>query len=847
MDTRRDFLKKAALLSGSAGLTGILPEAIQRALAINPPLGSTYLDAEHIVILMQENRSFDHCYGSLQGVRGFNDPRAITLPDKNLVWLQSNGDGETYIPFRLNIKDTKSTWMGSLPHSWRDQVDARNNGKYDQWLVAKKSGHESYAKMPLTLGYYNREDIPFYYALADAFTVCDQNFCSSLTGTTPNRLYLWTGTIREEQNKNSYANVRNENVDYDKAVRWKTFPERLEENNISWKIYQNELSVGVGIAGEEEAWLANFTDNPIEWFAQYNVKFLPAYIAFLPKKIALISSEIKVLEDTLKGSTQTDEASDRLKKKLLESQTLLATTLEEQKKYTKDNYKKLSAYEKSLHEKAFTTNRQDPFYHQLTALKYHDGATEQEVKIPKGDVLHQFRTDVKRGSLPTVSWLVAPENFSDHPGAPWYGAWYVSEVMDILTKNPEIWKKTIFILAYDENDGYFDHVPPFTVPNPSQPDTGLTSKGIPADVEFVTLEQDMKKKAEKDSRESSIGLGYRVPLVIASPWNRGGMVCSQVFDHTSVLQFLEKFLSHKRGKKIEESNISAWRRTVCGDLTSAFKPYQGEKITLPSFLSKNDFIESVHKAKFKKDPSGYRPLEKHEIEMINKDPSSFPLMPRQEKGTRTACALPYQLYVDGRLHEDKKMFSIKFQASDEIFGKKTAGSPFTVYAPGKYKANDEDLWEAVKTWSYAVMAGDTITDTWPLSAFENENYHLRVYGPNGFFREFTGNSEDAPLDISCEYERSSVKDLTGNIHVRIINTGSDSYTIEINDQAYEQPPQTVIIAPKGQATLTVDLAKSYGWYDFIVGVTGVEHFKKRYAGKVENGLEGLTDPAMGLS
>lgn len=140
---------------------------------------------------MQENRSFDHCFGTLQGVRGFNDPRTITLPDGDTVWAQKNEKGETFLPFRLKIKDTRSTWMGSLPHSWTDQADARNNGRYDQWLIAKKPGRAAFAHVPLTLGYYNREDIPFYYALADAFTVCDQNFCSSLTGTTPNRLYLY--------------------------------------------------------------------------------------------------------------------------------------------------------------------------------------------------------------------------------------------------------------------------------------------------------------------------------------------------------------------------------------------------------------------------------------------------------------------------------------------------------------------------------------------------------------------------------------------------------------------------------------------------------------------------------
>src|SRR6478672_2610875 len=99
MDSRRDFLKKASVLAGGAGLLHVLPVSLAKAMAIDPAPGSTYMDAEHIVLLMQENRSFDHTYGMLRGVRGFNDPRAITLPDKNPVWLQSNKEGETYPPF----------------------------------------------------------------------------------------------------------------------------------------------------------------------------------------------------------------------------------------------------------------------------------------------------------------------------------------------------------------------------------------------------------------------------------------------------------------------------------------------------------------------------------------------------------------------------------------------------------------------------------------------------------------------------------------------------------------------------------------------------------------------------
>src|SRR5580693_2273870 len=213
-DNRREFLKKTALLTGGAGVAQFLPESILRALAITPPEGSTWQDAEHIVILMQENRSFDHTLGTLRGVRGYNDPRAIELPNRNLVWLQSNAAGQTYPPFRLDIKNTRITWMHSLPHSWANQVNARNDGKFDQWLNVKQNSIAEYSHIPQTMGFHTREDLPFYYAMADAFTVCDQNFCSSLTGTNPNRLHFWTGTVREEQHEDSRPHLWNDDMDY---------------------------------------------------------------------------------------------------------------------------------------------------------------------------------------------------------------------------------------------------------------------------------------------------------------------------------------------------------------------------------------------------------------------------------------------------------------------------------------------------------------------------------------------------------------------------------------------------------------------------------------------------------
>jgi len=120
-------------------LSQLLPQSIAKAMAINPTLGSTFYDAEHVVLLMQENRSFDHAFGTLRGVRGFNDPRVVRQPNHRKVWLQSQSDGKTYAPFRLDIKDSKVTWMGCLPHNWTDQTDARNQGKMDRWLDVKRS------------------------------------------------------------------------------------------------------------------------------------------------------------------------------------------------------------------------------------------------------------------------------------------------------------------------------------------------------------------------------------------------------------------------------------------------------------------------------------------------------------------------------------------------------------------------------------------------------------------------------------------------------------------------------------------------------------------------------------
>jgi len=839
-DSRRDFIRKATMLAGGVGFGVAFPPSIQKAFAIDPVKGTTYLDAEHVVILMQENRSFDHCFGSLQGVRGFNDPRAIDLPDGDKVWLQKNAAGETYIPFRLDIKETKSTWIGSLPHSWTNQVDARNGGQYDKWLIAKPSGNKAYANAPLTMGYYNREDIPFYYALADAFTVCDQNFCSSLTGTTPNRLYLWTGTVREKQNADVQANVRNEDVDYHKEVSWTTFPERLEDAGISWKIYQNEISLSTGLEGEEDSWLANFTDNPIEWFSQFRVRFSKTRREFVEKSLKELPARISELEKNIQQGGLDEKALEKAKRELADRRQWLALAEKERIDYTDERFAQLSRRDRNLHERAFTTNLKDADYRKLETLKYTDEGTDREVQVPKGDILHQFRKDVESGSLPAVSWVVAPENFSDHPGAPWYGAWYVSEVMDILTKNPEVWKKTIFVLCYDENDGYFDHVPPFVPHDPNVKGSGLASKGIDVAVEHVTYEQDIKKHKPDQGRASAIGLGYRVPLVIASPWSRGGAVCSQVFDHTSILQLLENVFTRKSGKEISETNITAWRRAVCGDLSAVFNPYNGEKIRLPSFLKQEGVIESIHKAQFKRDPFGYKALSEEERRAVNERTSSS-VLPKQEKGTRLACALPYELYVDGMLTDDKKDFRIEFSAADTQFKDASAGSPFTVYAHGAYGESSSK--QQGRNWNYTVAAGDKLVDHWPLEKFDNGNYHLKVHGPNGFFRAFAGNGR-SPLSVKLKYEQSAkATAFTGNVLLQFQKTKAEQVTVLIHDNAYHAALQKIVLTADRKEVL-LDLSRSSNWYDVTVTIEGDRDFMQRYAGHVETGKVSRTDPAM---
>jgi phospholipase C len=225
--TRSAFLRG---LAATATAPGVLTTGVREADAATAP--SSLHDIDHVIIFMQENRSFDHYFGSLRGVRGFDDPTARVAGSDRSIFQQVdpvNPDGYA-LPFHLDTRTTSAQQMGDLNHNWLPQHEAWNGGKMDEWLFAQRKA--SFQRAPLTMGYMTRSDIPYYYALADAFTICDNYFCSVLGPTHPNRYFLMTAT-NDPSGKGGGPVITNREITYD----WETYPERLERAGISWRIY----------------------------------------------------------------------------------------------------------------------------------------------------------------------------------------------------------------------------------------------------------------------------------------------------------------------------------------------------------------------------------------------------------------------------------------------------------------------------------------------------------------------------------------------------------------------------------------------------------------------------------
>src|ERR1700721_2433278 len=434
--TRRELLKLGTAAVASLGLDGCGSKLIPSI-----PTGCSKLtDIEHVVILIQENRSFDHYFGSYRGVRGFSDrSAAFQKADPAKTTTPPLG---ALLPFHLDTSATNAACTPDITHDWVPQHQSWNNGAMNQFVSSRLPINSNDAV--LSMAYYTRAALPYYYALADGFTICDNYFCSVMGPTDPNRLYTMAASL-DPDGKNGgpilQTIVANRSAMYGRLT-YTTMPEQLQARGISWKVYSSP----------DEAVLGGIlSDNVLSYFKNFQ-----------------------------------DPAS-------------------------------------VLHQNGFG---------------------------PQFPV--DFLADVAFGNLPQVSWLVGSILTSDHPPAPsLFGENILSLIVSALTANPALWAKTVLLVTYDENGGFFDHVPPPTAP-PGTPGEYVTAPAVP-DPTVVG----------SPAISGPIGLGFRVPMLIISPFSRGGFVSSDVFDHTSVLRFLETRFG------AEVPNLSAWRRATVGDLTSA--------------------------------------------------------------------------------------------------------------------------------------------------------------------------------------------------------------------------------------------------------------------------------------
>ena len=686
---RRSFLQ----LLGTGALAGSLTESITKALAIpaNNTTG-TIADVGHIVLLMQENRSFDHYFGTLRGVRGFGDPRAVILPDGNSVFHQPDATGGYVLPFHPNAADLGLKFLKDLPHDWATTHYAWNEGRYDQWVPAKSS---------LTMSYLQRADIPYHYALADAFTVCDAYHCSLLGPTDPNRCHMFTGWVGNDGAKGGPV-IDNSEVGYG----WSTFPEVLEAAGISWKVYQ-DIGQGLDAAGHwgeaQDPYIGTYGDNSLLYFDQYR-----------------IAKPGGPLYDKARTGTQVAEG---------------------------------------------------------------------------GTLFDHFRQDVSNNLLPQVSWLVAPEAYSEHPNWPAnFGAYYISQILDALTANPAVWSRTVLFIAYDENDGFFDHAVPPTPPQ--HPAQGLSNVSVANEI----------YPGSADNPSGPYGLGPRVPMLVVSPWSTGGWVDSEVFDHTSLIRFIQKRFGTPQAP-LHESNISAWRSAVCGDLTSAFNFSTPNSATVPlpstaAYVPTDDLRHA-----------SYEPL-----------PPAVQATPTQEPGTRPARASPYVLNVTAAPNLGMGSVTLEF------INNGTRASVLQV--------RSDQFVEAPR--SYTIAPNSRLSDSWNSAKLGSITYGLSVYGPNGFFRSYQGSH----ISMAVTIESSIAYDIAkGGVTITALNSGIAACELQImNVYSAETVTRQLTRGTKFEHFFALD--KSFGWYDFVLSAAGDSTFRQQLAGHLETGRDSISDPAM---
>lgn len=681
---------------GAATAGSLLPPSLRAAMAAQPahPAGAGGLrDIRHVVILMQENRSFDHYFGTLRGVRGFGDRNAIELPSGRPVFEQPAPLGASVLPFPVRgAAETQKKdlqYIGALDHSWNGGGRAWADGWMNGWVSAKTAA---------TMAYYDRRDIPLHYELADTFTVCDAYHSSIHSSTSPNRNHLWSGRTGYEPNGERAVG----NDAYDEGTHpgydWGTYAERLEKAGRSWRTYTE--------------W-ENFTDNQIEFFATFKA---------IARK-ALASTGGHTYMESFYSAVRGADAAGR--------ERLLG--LLEQGVATLDRT------ERSLFERGLR-------------------------RVATGTLADEFARDVAAGTLPEVSYLVPSALDSEHPSvsSPVHSATVVYRILDALGRHPEVWRHTVVLINYDENDGFFDHVPPPVAP---------------------------PEVAEERWEGKPTGLGMRVPLLVVSPWTVGGYVCSEVFDHTSVIRFLERWTG------VEEPNIGAWRRTVTGDLTSAF-----------------DF----ERARRRPDVEQPGPIPPFTGRWAPRPPL-VQRMPAQEPGGRPARPLPYQPDAQARL--------VGGEVRVALGNTGRSSAHFTLYPyAGEFAVPQH---RDVKS-----------TDEWVVPV-NGSAYRFTVTGPNGFRREFAGPAEGA-VPAGAEVG-SRIDAHERDLHLVLRNNGRTTLTFTVRPLGYVDEAdlrdwtRTVRVKPGRGRAMVHSAADAHGWYDLEVTVDGEGGFRRRLMGHIENG------------
>ncbi len=243
--TRRRLLASAAASAALASAAAALPPDVRREVVARPPARRASLrDIRHVVLLMQENRSFDHYFGTLSGVRGFADPTAMLLPGGASVFHQPDPlhPGGQVLPFHLDTRTTSAASIPSTSHEWQVQHDAWNGGRMDGWMAAHRGADGAHA--PYVMGYHTRADLPFQFALAEAFTVCDAYHSSVLGPTWPNRMMWMTGTVDAEGHGGGPSL---DNTAPLGGFRWTTYAERLTRAGVSWRVYEQSDTFGCNV------------------------------------------------------------------------------------------------------------------------------------------------------------------------------------------------------------------------------------------------------------------------------------------------------------------------------------------------------------------------------------------------------------------------------------------------------------------------------------------------------------------------------------------------------------------------------------------------------------------------